>query len=280
EHDFPPFVVVPDLIQQLKGDKIVVGMSRGLFCMHGLDINSGRGTIVIWNPSIRKSVGILVPDHVPHKFDFDKYGFGVCPVTCDPTIIKISYPAQSITWQVKIFTLSSKRWNLIIPSSNLPRKSIILDSHNQVVRLLQIEINFPDSLVNEVYRFLPISKLRESLVVSAHVNMVTKIVCGVWMMVMEDDGNVASFKKMFNFDMIDTSVNKILGFMKRGEPVLESYQELEESDLSVLEAYEPWSEHMTNLGIYGVDGSFFMDSYVETLLLLDHSDGFVYSDMM
>ncbi|GJV81771.1 putative F-box protein [Tanacetum coccineum] len=87
QHDFPPFVVVPDLIQQLKGDKIVVGMSRGLFCMHGLDINSGRGTIVIWNPSIRKSVGILVPDHVPHTFDFDNYGFGVCPVT----------------WQVKFF---------------------------------------------------------------------------------------------------------------------------------------------------------------------------------
>ncbi|GJZ70863.1 hypothetical protein Tco_0634714, partial [Tanacetum coccineum] len=109
----------------------------------------------------------------------------------------------------------------------------------------------PDSLVNEVYRFLPISKLRESLVVSAHVNMVTKIVCGVWMMVMEDDGNVASFKKLFNIDTFNTSV-----------------------------VYEPWSEHMTNLGIYGVDGSFFMDSYRETLLLLDHSDGFVYSDMM
>ncbi|GKC76967.1 hypothetical protein Tco_1127741 [Tanacetum coccineum] len=56
QHEFPPFVVVPDLIQQLKGDKIVVGMSRGLFCMHGLDIS---GTIVVWNPSIRKSVGIV-----------------------------------------------------------------------------------------------------------------------------------------------------------------------------------------------------------------------------
>ncbi|GJZ63504.1 F-box/kelch-repeat protein-like protein [Tanacetum coccineum] len=244
QHDFPPFVVVPDLIQQLKRDKIVVGMSRGLFCMHGFDINSGRGTIVIWNPLIRKSVGILVPDHVPHTFDFDNYGFGFVP----------------LLGKLNFFTLSSKRWNLIIPSSNMPRKSIRLDSHNQGNKF-----PFPDSLVNEVYRFLTISKLRDLLLCLTQFIWSTGII--LWCM---DDGNVASFKKMFNFDMIDTSVDKILGFMKRGEPVLESYQELEESDLSVLEAYEPWSEHMTNLGIYGVNGSFFMDSYVETLLLLDH----------
>ncbi|GJZ80178.1 hypothetical protein Tco_0645015 [Tanacetum coccineum] len=130
QHDFPPFVVVPDLIQQLNRDKIVVGMSHGLFCMHGEDINSGRGTIVVWNPSIRKSIGIVVP-HVPHStIDF---GFGVCPVTCDPTIIKISYPTHDIRWQVEIFTLSSKRWNVIIPSSNLPRKSIRLYLQTEVV---------------------------------------------------------------------------------------------------------------------------------------------------
>ncbi|GJV81773.1 hypothetical protein Tco_1517643 [Tanacetum coccineum] len=86
--------------------------------------------------------------------------------------------------------------------------------------------------------------------------------------------------QLFNIDMFDTSVDKILGFMKRGEPVLESYQKLEESNLSVREVYERGSEHMTNLGIYGVEGSFFMDSYWETLLLFDHSDGFVYSDTM
>ncbi|GJX98967.1 zinc finger, CCHC-type containing protein [Tanacetum coccineum] len=74
----------------------------------------------------------------------------------------------------------------------------------------------------------------ESLVVSAHINMVTKKVCGVWMTVMDDDGYLASFKMLFNIDMFDISVNKILGFMKRVEPVLESCQELEESDLSPL----------------------------------------------
>ncbi|GKD98136.1 integrase, catalytic region, zinc finger, CCHC-type containing protein [Tanacetum coccineum] len=74
----------------------------------------------------------------------------------------------------------------------------------------------------------------ESLVVSAHINMVTKKVCGVWMMVMEDDGNVASFKKLFNIDTFNTSVDKMLGFLKRGELLLKSCQELEESDLSAL----------------------------------------------
>nr|GEV03052.1 hypothetical protein [Tanacetum cinerariifolium] len=123
-------------------------------------------------------------------------------------------------------------------------------SHDLITNELN-EINLPDSLKNHVYTFLSISKLRESLVVSANINMATKKVHGVWIMVMEDDGNVASFKKLFNIDMFNTSVDKILGFMKRGEPVLENYQELEESDLSVLEVYEPWSEHMTNLALLG-----------------------------
>ncbi|GJS67056.1 linoleate 13S-lipoxygenase 3-1, chloroplastic-like protein [Tanacetum coccineum] len=50
----------------------------------------------------------------------------------------------------------------------------------------------------------------------------------------KEDELLDEFTHLFNIDMFDTSVNKILGFMKRVEPVLESCQELEESDLSAL----------------------------------------------
>ncbi|GKG59479.1 hypothetical protein Tco_0605130, partial [Tanacetum coccineum] len=45
---------------------------------------------------------------------------------------------------------------------------------------------------------------------------------------------------------------------------------------SALEVYESCSKGIKNLGIYGKEGSFFMSSYKETLLLLDHSDSCVY----
>ncbi|GJV18893.1 F-box domain containing protein [Tanacetum coccineum] len=47
----------------------------------------------LWNPSIRKSVGVAVP-YDPSKACIEKiaFGFGVHPKTLDPTIIKISYP--------------------------------------------------------------------------------------------------------------------------------------------------------------------------------------------
>ncbi|GJW89362.1 F-box domain containing protein [Tanacetum coccineum] len=47
----------------------------------------------LWNPSIRKSVGVVVP-YDPSKACIKKiaFGFGFHPKTLDPTIIKISYP--------------------------------------------------------------------------------------------------------------------------------------------------------------------------------------------
>ncbi|GKE05363.1 hypothetical protein Tco_1397381, partial [Tanacetum coccineum] len=67
---------------------------------------------VLWNASIRRSVGI-----VHRNLTDDIFGFAVCPVTNEPTIVKYSYP-----WIVDIFTLSSKRWTEI-PCSK-PCKSI------------------------------------------------------------------------------------------------------------------------------------------------------------
>ncbi|GKE82511.1 hypothetical protein Tco_1552511 [Tanacetum coccineum] len=67
---------------------------------------------VLWNASIRRSVGI-----VHHNLTDGIFGFVICPVTNEPIIIKYSYP-----WIVDIFTLSSKRWTEI-PCSK-PCKSI------------------------------------------------------------------------------------------------------------------------------------------------------------
>nr|GEX13215.1 hypothetical protein [Tanacetum cinerariifolium] len=60
---------------------------------------------------------------------------------------------------------------------------------------------------------------------------------------------------------------------KSGEPIVETLKELGESSVDV---YDPPSEQIKNLEIYGEKGLFFMGSYKESLLLLDHSDSRLY----
>nr|GEY94845.1 hypothetical protein [Tanacetum cinerariifolium] len=136
--DFSPNV--PDLVKQLRCS-IVIGSSCGLWCFY--DYSPRTKMVVIWNPSIGKSVGIVVPrllNNSPDHMQFTTLAFGVCPSTYDPTIVVImSYiemvldigDTNNIPWQAEVFTLSSKTWKMI-PSSNVPRESVRLRSSTQV----------------------------------------------------------------------------------------------------------------------------------------------------
>nr|XP_043633010.1 putative F-box protein At1g47765 [Erigeron canadensis] len=121
----------------------VVGGSHGLLCFYGY-YEYRYHMFLLWNPAIRKSVGIQVPVMYDEKvgnigFD-DVVGFGVCPVTFDPTIIKIrcvnykqkmkDMPDISVPWKVRVFTLSTGTWSIL--STDLPREAIRL-SGSQVV---------------------------------------------------------------------------------------------------------------------------------------------------
>ncbi|PWA41546.1 F-box domain-containing protein [Artemisia annua] len=66
-----------------------VATSEGVWCFSYVD----NVMIVLWNPSIKRSVGVLVPSYM-YQPDSPKmvFGFGVRPDTLDPTILKINYP--------------------------------------------------------------------------------------------------------------------------------------------------------------------------------------------
>ena len=101
------------------------------------------------------------------------------------------------------------------------------------------------------------------------INVVGAKCCGVW--VMEHD---SSFRKLFT---IGAHVSKILGFSKSGEIIFETSKEFP-NVISTINVYNPCSKQIKNLGISGVEGLFFMGSYKESLLLLDHSDLHIHSD--
>ncbi|GKF90948.1 hypothetical protein Tco_0274649 [Tanacetum coccineum] len=167
--------------------------------------------VVIWNPSIRKSIGVALP-----KYRHDLwigyqrvYGFGVCPLTSDPTVIEVLC-ADNMPWHVEVFTLSSGVWN-VIQSGNLPRQSIKINSSGQVV----ID--------------------RESLVVYKDICVARGGVhCGVW--VMDHD---SSFRKLFT---IGAPV-KIAGFKENGETIYKRRW------YTKLDVYDPCSQQIKNLGI-------------------------------
>ncbi|GKD51657.1 hypothetical protein Tco_1280633 [Tanacetum coccineum] len=181
-------------------DTIVIGSSGGLFCLYALD----KAMLVVWNPSIRRSVGIVAPRI------FEVFGFVVCPVSNDPTVVKILFPC-------------CYRGSLVVI---LPYRDV-----------------------------------------------------NVWKM--EGD---SSFTKLFTINTPDSSIRNILRFGKNGELVIETQEGYNPYGIfggkdSALEVYDRFSQHMNNLTIYGLTDSFFISSYKETLLLLDHLDSCVYPDI-
>ncbi|GJY10504.1 F-box domain containing protein [Tanacetum coccineum] len=69
-----------------------VASSEGVWCF-AFGENS---MLLLWNPSIKKSVGISVPNYT-FQPDSPKmiFGFGIRPVTLEPTLLKINYPLYS-----------------------------------------------------------------------------------------------------------------------------------------------------------------------------------------
>nr|XP_043625637.1 putative F-box protein At1g50870 [Erigeron canadensis] len=124
----------------------IVGSSHGLFCFYGYDGNQPfsygyRDTesfmVVLWNPWIRKSVDVPVPNVLCKQYG-TILGFGVSPQTPkDPKIVKINSLFTSdidtpvhIPWRVEVFTLSSGTWKS--PSNNLPCRNSIIFHWSQV----------------------------------------------------------------------------------------------------------------------------------------------------
>lgn len=203
DHTFPHHKVLmttPVSLNELSYPKQVVAVSGGLFCFYG----SKRDvmTAVIWNPSIKKTVTIVVPSSRPDVLPYYNtiLGFGVCPRTSDPKLVKITFNCRyrkeyaTIPNQVEVFSLSSGLWKPPLSSSKLPRKSIrymysqvavnefiywlaidmfSLDWKDQCYRLIMsfdltseefTEVYLPQSLAS-CNPHVCISKLNESLVV-------------------------------------------------------------------------------------------------------------------
>ncbi|KAM0044988.1 putative F-box domain-containing protein [Helianthus debilis subsp. tardiflorus] len=284
----------------------IVGSCQGLFCIY--TISAGEPGILIytasiWNPSIRKLVAIDVPQ-VSRVLDPDSdivFGFGVCPHTGDPKLVKVNFRKSkrnldSITftpWQVEVYTLSSQVWRSTA-TINQPRNSVqllwdqvVIDGfiywlaidgrttgflgYNMIVSFDMtsekfMEVSLPATLAqaHAPNKTVVISKLKESLVAVELVREAEKRVYGVWMM---EDGVPNSFTKLFTINLPDVSIQRVLGIRKNDEPIFATRPDDNAHDVFIHELH---SEHISYTRISGHGTLYSAGSYMETLLLLDH----------
>ncbi|GKD71745.1 ribonuclease H-like domain-containing protein, partial [Tanacetum coccineum] len=86
----------------------ILGSSCGLICLHGYHKDHSE-MVVFWNPSIRKSVSVLLEPPVRLGMGTGWVGFGVCPETWDPKLVKI----DNVGGKVHVYTLSTRAWKKV-----------------------------------------------------------------------------------------------------------------------------------------------------------------------
>ncbi|MFS7908902.1 putative F-box domain-containing protein [Helianthus anomalus] len=281
----------------------VVGASCGLVCLFGFyrydddaEYPPGEATAVLWNPSIRKSVAIPVPD--VDGYDEATFGFGVCPATSDPKIVKITERKMkdvtcSSRWQVKVFSLSSGVWrnsfgNLSDSLADFmgPRSQVTIrgfyywfgvgdaiggdtgfcflisfDLTSEEFR----EIYLPNELAFHDSTGLHVFNLCDSLAVLQEWLM--DDIIEVWMM---ENGDSKSFTKVFTIDKPSYCLSRPLEFRWNGELMMR--MENDTGEFEVLIDYDPFSEHINDLGIESQCHTLAVTSYTESLILLDQLD--------
>ncbi|GKB81060.1 retrovirus-related pol polyprotein from transposon TNT 1-94 [Tanacetum coccineum] len=289
-------LTVPQPVSQL-GYILTLTSVNGLLCFFGsLQDVFEEKIAVLWNPSVGKAVGIPLSNslRLPNGLTF--IGFGVCPNTSDPKLVRINtigYP--TVNWEVEVFMLSTRVWKSV---SNIPPAFRTCDltfghvfvdvfiywpSYDNIKLAVGIrsnliisfdlmsdefgEVCLPGKLVR-INKFT-ISKVYESLGLFEYYNEGETRFCDVWIM---KEGVTKSFTKMLSIKAPDSWVRyRVLVIRNNGEAIIENIDDTNYS--SVLEVYDPSSGRISGLGINGYPYSFSMNSYMETLLLLDQPLG-------
>uniref|UniRef100_A0A5B6YXE8 F-box domain-containing protein n=1 Tax=Davidia involucrata TaxID=16924 RepID=A0A5B6YXE8_DAVIN len=264
----------------------IVGSCNGLICLSD-DYDSCTDTIVIWNPSIRKSVFLPKPGFtfVPHGACL--LGFGFDPLSNDYKVVRIVYQPENYNFKVppkvELYTLSTGTWRSICAAappyvvynffslsafmngavhwvaSSVHSLIVAFDLGAEVFR----EIMMPDSAAHTDVLKLCVSVLGTSLALVQYEKIWQSDYCWVW--VMKEYGVVESWTKLLTIDMRE-GIRQVVGFRKNSEVLLSAR-------VKGMISYDPKIQQIKYLGIHGSNRSFYADPYVESLVLLKGESG-------
>ncbi|PWA92301.1 phospholipase-like, Aminotransferase-like mobile domain protein [Artemisia annua] len=254
-------------------DLSAVGTSQGIWCFH-----SFYKIVVIWNPSLNKSVGLIVPTLLSHRVGHKSYiAFGVSPNNMDPTVLHISLPTKGhgrlfVSW----FSFNTKHWHPL-DHEKLPRESIRIKRSSQAVigryifwvasekhvqnestgycykRFLIMsfdlismtfqEVEIPESI--RVHLPIPFTLLAhgDALVVCG--NILTDVNNVFCVRILELQGASLTGRMLRSFTHQSHCCLRLLGFTKFEEPIVEVETPFQSEH--TLEVYQHWSDQFHNV---------------------------------
>ncbi|GJT85169.1 phospholipase-like protein [Tanacetum coccineum] len=182
-----------------------VASSEGVWCFAFGD----NSMFLLWNPSIKKSVGISVPNYT-FQPDSPKmiFGFGIRPVTLEPTLLKINYPLYS-----------DGPW--FYNDDGISYKIYLIVSFDLVTHQFHVQ-DMPEQV--RVGEFSPpyyISQLGDSLIISGSFDFGDCRIIYAWALEVEG-GFVSSCSLLFTIPHPAGHYLKLLGFSKDNQPIVEA----------------------------------------------------------
>ncbi|XP_076929926.1 putative F-box protein At1g47790 [Bidens hawaiensis] len=248
---------------------VLIDCSHGLVCLcypHRLE----EKVVVVWNHSIRKSVRIILP------LGSSVVGFGVCPKTSDPKIVRLMAPVNTVDWKAEVFTLGTGSWRSVSMNIRLPHVSTRF-SDNQVIIDGVIHWVAFDSNTRSDNVIVSFDITSEEF---GMVGLLDILACSKDLSIFKRKGSLAVIKYHLDAPIcegtFDTLSYKILGFRKNGELMTEHICGSDGMFRTTLEGSEPGAEHGDVIEMDVAYNSIpWMASYTESLLLLNHSDSIV-----
>ncbi|KAA0057361.1 F-box protein CPR30-like [Cucumis melo var. makuwa] len=276
----------------------LVGSSNGLLCLLGQNV-------FFWNPSIQRFLALPWPSDIftvygsPYKYAL---GFGFDSRANDFKLVRLVYieggpPVYDyeLPPRVELYQLSTGSWRQITDSA--PCYEILKSQWTQIFMneavhwiafirnrrgfrcvILRFHMDgeyfstipLPDCLVNEFPQNLKVAVLGGELCVlqCGWYPFGNRYVSSVWMLRKYDV--VESWTKILSVDP-SQGLGMALGCRENGEMLMTSRN-------GELVSYKPENQIVKGLGIRGAQDSFFLDTFVESLALLNEGKRIVKED--
>ena len=277
------------------------GSVNGLLCFY-----SNIDRIILWNPSIRNFFTLPKPPiNFYSTFCRCHDGFGFDPVTNDYKVMTVTYhysndePKEEERVrlvQVQVYSLNEGSWRILtsaaasfppwITFSRYGSSGGRATSFNGAlhfaarhkdftnsVSVLSFDfgdavfrVSMPLNLVKVIGRKISTFVFRESLSLLCYDTYNNR--CSIW--IMKEYGVVDSWTKHIIFEL--GGITRVLGVRRNGHLLVEEIvDETPNLDSSKLYSYDPETQQGTNLNllIWGKQNSFYVDDYMENLVLLN-----------
>nr|XP_023914983.1 F-box/kelch-repeat protein At3g23880-like [Quercus suber]POF07476.1 f-box/kelch-repeat protein [Quercus suber] len=268
----------------------IVGSVNGLICFVDSHHNAYE-KYFLWNPSVNRSVRLPLVTNLDQSPYVYCLGFGYHAPTNEYKVVRIMYLDDDSTPLAEIYALNTREWHRFTfpPSASfIVQQATVSVSMNGALHWLAqnfmqdtyhnfiLSFDLGDEIV---YHEIPVPKVLEIegdqySLEGGQIAMLNGLLAlhgghaekyDVW--VMKEYGVVESWTKLYSFDF-SVKLGRVIGFKKNGEVLIIT------SNGKDLLSYEPSSQStIWNLQKNDISSCFYLDNYVEILVLFDAMDG-------